>query len=322
MILICGIPSETPLRMLRERLDDAGANYLMLNQREFATADVAFDVKAGRVTGYLKLGSRSYPLEEFHSVYTRMMDDRSLPELSGEPEDSPLRRHCRGFHDTLTRWMEIAPGLIVNRCVPMGSNSSKPYQAQLIRRHGFHVPETLVTSNPEAAREFREKHGRVIYKSLSAVRSIVQTLEEADFDRLDRIRWCPTQFQGYVEGTNVRVHTVGERVYATAINTEATDYRYAVRQAGEPAALREVKLADDLAARCVALARSLGLVFAGIDLKVTPEDEVYCFEVNPSPAFSYYEGNTGQPISEGLAACLMEAEPVPAAKPEMALAAC
>jgi hypothetical protein len=36
-------------------------------------------------------------------------------------------------------------------------------------------------------------------------------------------------------------------------------------------------------------------------LKVTPDDEVYCFEVNPSPAFSYYEGNTGQPISRAVA---------------------
>ena len=48
--------------------------------------------------------------------------------------------------------------------------------------------------------------------------------------------------------------------------------------------------------------------FAGIDLKVTPENEVYCFEVNPSPAFSYYENNTGQPIAEGLAHRLMEAD--------------
>ena len=32
-------------------------------------------------------------------------------------------------------------------------------------------------------------------------------------------------------------------------------------------------------------------------LKITPENYVYCFEVNPSPAFSYYESQTGQPIS-------------------------
>jgi hypothetical protein len=30
-------------------------------------------------------------------------------------------------------------------------------------------------------------------------------------------------------------------------------------------------------------------------------DAVYCFEVNPSPAFSHYESQTGQPISRAVA---------------------
>jgi hypothetical protein len=48
-------------------------------------------------------------------------------------------------------------------------------------------------------------------------------------------------------------------------------------------------------------------VQSGIDLKITPDDEVYCFEVNPSPAFSYYESNTGQPISAAIARALTKA---------------
>ena len=308
MILLVGIPSETPIRMVHDRLEEFGADFLMLNQRNFQQCAIDFEVNRNQVTGTLQVGDATYPLEGFSAVYTRMMDDRSLPELDDEPADSPLRRYCRGFHDAVTRWIEIAPALVINRCVPMGSNSSKPYQAQLIREHGFLVPETLITSNPESVRQFRERHSRVIYKSISATRSIVQTLEDADLERLENVRWCPTQFQECVEGTNVRVHVVDERVYATAISTEATDYRYAARQSGEPAALREVKLSDELAEKCVRMARSLGLVFAGIDLKVTPEDQVYCFEVNPCPAFSFYEGNTGQPISAGVATCMMEAD--------------
>ena len=73
-------------------------------------------------------------------------------------------------------------------------------------------------------------------------------------------------------------------------------------------ACRPILTTGSPAGRCVGLASALGLGFAGIDLKITPDDEVYCFEVNPSPAFSYYESNTGQPISEGVAAALMQAE--------------
>jgi glutathione synthase/RimK-type ligase-like ATP-grasp enzyme len=301
MILLCGIPSESPMALVREALDESCARYVFFNQRHFAQAELDFEIRDGRACGRFRVGGETYALEEFKAVFPRMMDDRFLPELSGEPDSSPKRRACRALHDAIYRWTEIADARVVNRAGAMSSNFSKPYQTQLIQTYGFLVPETLVTNDPELAREFRERHGRVIFKSISGVRSIVRTLEDEDVKRLNLIRLCPTQFQAFVEGTNLRVHTVGEEVFATAISTDATDYRYAHRQTGDAAELRAVELSDWLAEKCLALARGLGLAFAGIDLKVTPDDRVYCFEVNPSPAFSYYESNTGQPISRAVA---------------------
>jgi hypothetical protein len=312
MILLCGIPSESPLAMLREQLQKLGAPTVVFNQRRFADTRIEFEIAGqGRqtspeVTGWLHLEGRSYRLEHIRGVYNRLMDDRFLPELEGEPADSPRRRYCRALHDALIRWSEIALGRVVNRVAPMGSNFSKPYQAQLIRREGFLVPETLITNDPDLVRDFQHQYGRVIYKSISGVRSIVQTLGEADMARIENIRWCPVQFQAYVPGDDVRVHVVGEQVFATLVESEATDYRYAARQvgdgsgAGRPPELKAIDLPPELADRCVRLARALGMAFVGIDLRITPEDQVYCFEVNPSPAYSYYESHTGQPIANAL----------------------
>ena len=36
-------------------------------------------------------------------------------------------------------------------------------------------------------------------------------------------------------------------------------------------------------------------------LKITPDNQVYCFEVNPSPGFSYFEAHTEQPIANAVA---------------------
>ena len=58
---------------------------------------------------------------------------------------------------------------------------------------------------------------------------------------------------------------------------------------------------DNVAQGCIDLAAGLGLAFAGIDLKFAPEGEVYCFEVNPSPGYSYFEANSGQPIAQAVA---------------------
>ena len=301
MILLCGIPTETPMALVREALDSNGTRYVVLNQRKFASMKMSLDISGGKPSGKLQLNGDSYSVDEFTGVFTRLMDYHHLPELQDAPPDSPELKFCCNLFDTLTRWAEISPARVVNRVAPMGSNFSKPFQAQLIKNYGFEVPETLITNDPDRVRAFRARHGRVIYKSISGVRSIVQTLTDDDMTRIDNIRWCPTQFQAFVEGTNVRVHTVGEKVFATAISTEATDYRYAQRQSGDHAELRPVELADDLAEMCVKLSAGLGLAFAGIDLKVTPENYVYCFEVNPSPAFSYYESQTGQPISRAVA---------------------
>lgn len=307
MILVCGIPTETPLAMVIERLEQARADYVVFHQRTFMDCDMWFEIGSRGIDGELRLGSEMHRLSDITAVYQRMMDYHSLPELEGEAADSPAMRHCQGLHETLTQWMEIAPGAIVNRTAPMCTNGSKPYQIQLIREQGFLAPETLITNDPELVREFRAKHGRVIYKSASAVRSIVQTLDDSDMERLENIRWCPTQFQAYVPGMDVRVHTVGEEAYATAIRSEATDYRYAAYQVGNAAELEALAADDELKQRCLRLARSLGLEFAGIDLKFTPDGEVYCFEVNPCPAFSYFEHHSGQPISEGVARRLMAA---------------
>jgi hypothetical protein len=308
LILLCGVPSERPLEVLRLRLDQLKAKYLFFNQHNFAQCDIELEIRRGRAGGRFKVGRHTYPLADFQAIYMRTVDEEKLPELSRVQPGSELRRRCRGLHNTLTWWTEITPGMVVNRCGPSNSNSSKPFQSQLIRRHGFLIPETLITSIPDLVRDFRKKHKRVIFKSISGVRSIVKELGAADTRRLDRIRSCPTQFQAYVQGTNVRVHVIENRVYATAVRTRATDYRYALLQCGRAAHLREVRLTDELTQQCIQLARSLGLVFAGIDLKITPDNRVYCFEVNPSPAYNFFEANSGQPISDGLSRCLMEAD--------------
>lgn len=237
MILLCGIPSEPPLAMVRRSIEDADGDCVVLNQRDIADIDIDIRVAAGRVTGELIVRGQRYRLERFDGVYLRLMDDRFLPEIRCQAPDSPARAHSRRVHEALLAWIEIAPAKVVNRPAAMGSNGSKPYQAQLIRHNGFNIPETLITNDPALVREFLNRCGRIVYKSMSGVRSIVRVLDDQAAAQLDAIRWCPVQFQRYVEGMDVRVHTVGTEAFATSISSDAPDYRYAERETGRAATL-------------------------------------------------------------------------------------
>ena len=300
MILLCGIRTEPPLAMVATALEALGVDFRIVHQRDVASYKIHWRLDAGLVSGSLDLGDEAIDLATVDGVYLRLMDDTLLPELADLPADDPARTLARGFHEALFRWSELSPARVVNRAEPQGSNGSKPYQAQLIAAQGFAPPPTLITTDPASVLAFRAEHGRLIYKSISGIRSVVKVLEDADVERLDRIGWCPVQFQKAIDGSNIRVHVVGDAVFPTEIHSTHIDYRYAKRHGGETT-LAAITLLPEIAARCVALTRSLGLAFAGIDLIRTESDDYYCFEVNPQPAFSYFEANTGQPIADGVA---------------------
>jgi glutathione synthase/RimK-type ligase-like ATP-grasp enzyme len=286
--------------MLREALVALHIPYATFDQRRINEVDLRLAIAGGSISGSLTTGGQSHDLAEFTGIYNRLISPDLLPEMRGRSVEPSEWLHCLNVHDNLLTWLETVDAPVANTVEAMGSNASKGYQLQLIRSHGFSIPETLMTNDPERVVTFWEQHRSVIYKSISSNRSIVRALTLEDLIRLDNILWCPVQFQQYVEGVNIRVHTIGESLYASRIDTNRIDYRYAFQEGGWTE-MSIVTLPRDVADMCRNLAHSLDLHFAGIDLILGANGDVYCLEVNPSPAFNYYELRTGQPIARELA---------------------
>jgi len=302
MILVVGIPTEAPLALAIEAAEAKGVECVVFNQRHASYNDIVVDYKNGTIGGTLYAWGRELPLEEFTGVYARMIEVSSLPEFKPSRTQAVDRYafgHANFLTDSLRKWIEVAPCRVLNRCAPMSSNGSKPYQAQLINRVGLKTPTTLITNDPSQAEEFAQEHGEVIFKSISGVRSIVKKLTPDRGPDLAKIRHLPTQFQAFVPGTNVRVHVVGEQVFATEIQSDAVDYRYGSRE-GHDTEMVPYELPADIHEKCIALSKALELPLCGIDFKRTPDNDFVCFEVNPSPAYSYYEQHGGQPISSAI----------------------
>jgi glutathione synthase/RimK-type ligase-like ATP-grasp enzyme len=309
VIVLWGLEGDSPLAMVGAALGLRGAPLFFLNQAAVLESRLEIDDPLG-ARGTVSDGSRTIALESARGVYLRPFDTRRLPAYVALPEAHPGRTKAIATDDAILGWCETATGTVVNRPSAMGSNNSKPYQAALIAAAGFEVPDTLVTNDAEAVRAFRARHGRLIYKSTSGIRSIVATLGD-DFEaRVDTLATCPTQFQAYVPGRDIRVHVVGPRVFATEIQSDADDYRYGALDGRAPS-LAPFLLPPDLEQAACDLTRALGLEVSGIDLRLRPDGRPVCFEVNPSPGFSFYEGATGQPIAAAIADLLIDADEDP-----------
>jgi RimK-like ATP-grasp domain len=295
-ILLWGIPSDPPLAAVRDALARAGCQSTLLDQRAVRDTEVELSVAAG-VAGLVRVGAERVDLASVKAAYLRPIDSRNLAAVASAGENSELWQHALAVEDILLSWSDLTSAMVLNRPSDMAANSSKPYQACWIESFGFHIPDTLITTNPDSALQFWKEHDRVIYKSVSGIRSIVSCLTVEHTDRLANIASCPTQFQQYVQGTEYRVHIVGQEVFACKVTSEADDYRYAAGRVD----MEACSLPDDIAARCKKAAEAMNLLVAGLDLRCTPDGQWYCFEVNPSPAFTCFADVTGQPITEAVA---------------------
>ena len=301
MILVCGGLADVVTELVCARLADCGYAYRFL---DFATYPADFQVKwhwrPDGLTGYIAGAGWKLDLGELTGVFIRYLGLEGRAPLKDFASDAVSALYHE-FDTGLMALLEDLPCPVINRLGGGFSNNSKTFQALLVRQCGLLTPPTLVTNDPEEAlRFYQECQGEVIYKSLSGIRSIVRLLQPDQLSRLPLLRYGPAQFQAFIHGEDVRVHTVGDQIFATLVHSDAVDYRYARRE-GRDVSMEPTGLPPAVAESCLKLARHLELPLTGIDLRRTPEGDYFCFEVNPSPGFLYYEKHSGQPISTAIA---------------------
>ena len=299
MIVIMGDIDEPMIEDTLDELTERGVEHCYLSAEHFPhEASLSLTLPGGGSGIQWRDGSR-VEWSEVRSLYHRLGFTHFDEEDEYSPEEEAYVQ--AEFMSLLNPILNTLPARVVNRPLSSSTNASKPFQANLIQQAGFFIPETLVTNSPEDAAKFFDLHnGQVIYKSISYVRSIVKKMKKEDLARLDTLRTCPVQLQEMVPGIDHRVHVIGDRVFAHRIQAEQNDYRY-----DKQAEIVAHNLDPETEERCIDLARILDMEIAGVDLRITPDGEAYCFEVNPSPAFSWYEVRTGQPITSALCDLLM-----------------
>jgi glutathione synthase/RimK-type ligase-like ATP-grasp enzyme len=304
MILVAGIMADGMIELMCARLRHLDYDYLFLDELRFpGDFQATWSLCGNRVSGYIEGPNVRINLDDITGIYARYVNYRGGEKKSDvNPREGEMI--TAEYQGMLMSLFDAMPCVVVNRVKASTSNDSKLYQQSLVSSFGFLTPRTLVTTSPDEAEAFYEAcDKKVIYKSISSVRSIVKRLDDTDLPRLQSVRNCPTQFQEWIEGVDIRVHTVGDDVFATEMVSEANDYRYAARS-GASLTAQAIDIPPHIADACVAMAKSAGLAVSGIDLRRTPDNNYCCFEMNPSPGFLFYERVTGQPISEAVARML------------------
>jgi hypothetical protein len=190
----------------------------------------------------------------------------------------------------------------------------KAFQLKVAQKVGLEVPITLITNNPDDARDFVATHGpeRTVFKAFSATLQHwreTRLLREDEVALLDNVRFAPVIFQEYIPArVDLRVTVVGGIMFASAVHSQATAYHVDYRIDLESAQVEPFELPTTVVERLRTLMDRLGLVYGAIDMRLTPEGRFVFLEINPSGQWLFMEERTGQPITDAFVRLLIDSD--------------
>ncbi len=308
MILIASHDADDHARAVLERIHAAGHPVTQVDTAEYpgrTTLALRYGDDGG---GQLVSRGAALALDRIGCVWWR----RPLPyALDPELDPSTASFAFTECHEAISGMWHSLDAMWVNPPASDEVAHHKPLQLARAEEVGLSVPRTLITNDPEAAREFVEDVGvgRTIYKTFIATEENwreTRLLKEGELELLDAVRLAPVIFQEYVDAAaDVRVTAVGDELLTAEIAAAPTSYPVDYRMDMGAASFTSAELPADIAEKLLALMKRLDITYGAIDLRRTGDGEYVFLEVNPAGEWLFVEERTALPITAAVADLLI-----------------
>lgn len=267
----------------------------------------------GRFRGHLQAAGRLVSLAGLRSVWIRRP---GVPAArASAPSDWLTEEASQALYGMLrgtdARWMNHPDAALRAR--------HKPWQLRLAQRSGLPVPATLITTFPQAAREFAERYPDLVVKPVSGAhpqdppRAVPTSRVAPDAD-FAAVAFGPTLLQRRVaKRADIRLTVVGERLLAARKETarDADPDEVDVRFASSDLPWRATEVPPRVASGVRAYLSEAELAYGAFDFAEDADGTWWFLECNQSGQFGFVEVETGQPIARSIAEWLARPGPEP-----------
>jgi RimK-like ATP-grasp domain len=306
MILIIGSQDESHSLFMHDALHAKGEEVHYFDTRKIGVDFFGFFYPSeNSFQGAIKLNNLRIPLNAVKSVYWRhhyginttpasdSLDDKNNAWITG--------REFNSFVDSIFRSLDC---LWVNSANAINMHKAKAFQLNLMAKNNIRVPKTLITNDRHELEYFvKNSNSELIFKPVlggaATERLSVDLLSD---ERLNLLKNSPVQFQELIEGVDIRVYGVEDKLFSAEIIANTIDFREDSNAKIVPTDIPEKVKYD-----CLKIMELFDLKFTAIDIKYNKKKDDYVFiEANPSPMFMFFQEQTGFPISDSLVNLLIK----------------
>ncbi|WP_181806269.1 ATP-grasp ribosomal peptide maturase [Streptomyces shenzhenensis] len=306
-VLILTSDEDVTADMVVLRLHEAGVPVVRLDPADL-TSGVALsgEYVQGVSRGHLSVNGRLVSVDGLRSIWVRRPG--AAAARAAQPSAWLTEESAQALYGMLrgteARWMNHPDAARQAR--------HKPWQLRLAQRSGLAVPATLITTFPQAAREFAERFPDLVVKPVSGAHPqepprAVPTSRVAPDTDFAAVAFGPTLLQRRVaKRADIRLTVVGERLLAARkpVSPDAHPDDVDVRFAPSDSPWREAEVPPRVAEAVRTYLKGAGLAYGAFDFAEDADGIWWFLECNQSGQFGFVEMDTGQPIAEAIAGWL------------------
>jgi ATP-grasp ribosomal peptide maturase len=310
-VLILTCEEDVTADMVVVHLNAAGVPVVRLDPADL-TDGVALsgEYVHGSFRGHLSAGGRLVGISGLRSIWVRRPGTPAA--RAAAPSEWLTEESAQALYGMLrgsdARWMNHPDAARRAR--------HKPWQLRLAQRCGLPVPATIVTTFPQAAREFAERYPDLVVKPVSGAhpqdppRAVPTSRVAPDAD-FSAVAFGPTLLQRRVaKRADIRLTVVGETMLAARKVTGADD-EVDVRFAPPTSSWQPTEVPPRVAAAVRDYLRAAELAYGAFDFAEDGDGTWWFLECNQSGQFGFVEVETGQPIARSIAEWLARPGPDP-----------
>lgn len=313
LILVVSNASDVTADFLQARLEQAGVAYRRLNTEDLAELPLEMRIERGNDATAISQSLAHLNVADISAIYYRRplspVVRGDLPEPIKAWIANEVRRAWGGslYADPRIKW--------VNHPLAISAAAYKPEQLARASRVGLRVPSTLLTTDPESAEAFCDRHewrviakpvghGEILSKDADDDQLVYTNLVRPELrTSLYQVSRCPTLFQRQIEKrVDLRVTVVGREVIAVELHSQDAEFSRidCRRENMRGMRYRLVRLSDSLCRQLVELVASYGLRFAAIDLVEDQTNDYWFLEINPAGQWAWLDECAGSNIAGAL----------------------
>ena len=251
--------------------------------------------------------------DNLRAIYYRRPKPPTLPDIQDAATLAWAQNEFRSAFGGILmglpeyRWMDHP--LLVSRA------SYKLDQLASARRLGLNTPNTLVTMDPDRARNFCDNamwnvvtkplgHGEV-KSSADELSNVVYTnsLQREHADQFSLVANCPVLLQELINKEyDIRVIVIGNDCYAVAIHSQEHEYSQIDCRRNNMAGMKYsiITLPNNVNSALVELVERYSLHFGAIDLIKDIRGDYWFLELNPAGQWAWLEQATGIELTRSI----------------------